>query len=399
MHLAKTKAVAVQIFELNNTRGIQLSTIEKVKSKLMKTVYLYAENEAAEKVAELQDIFAAIYKMEDQVDAATFRGELGLDEVLNYHLRMVDDGSKLVPLADGNGHTVFSRLSASKSQEIPVLAYLDKRINELEGNGPSAVVEYVLRMSKLLKKSVEFVCQQLPVLDQQNHLVGDVVILHKSWSYRLFLLLHHLRKTEFFTETKMLRQWEGLLFMWDFHSKFYAKRYRENLEELFYQIVSMPAELPQTIAKFLEKGFRGNVLDEGKTLTTTVEETLESKKEQILKNAFHHQFSGKFVYALYKYEQHLNRDKEIAKDSLEFTRSLMKKNRSVEHIFPQGWPWAWINEMDTNNISPEGYAKEKKVDTVINGIGNLMLLSTSENTSVGNKHPKDKLYDGAGGEL
>jgi hypothetical protein len=35
----------------------------------------------------------------------------------------------------------------------------------------------------------------------------------------------------------------------------------------------------------------------------------------------------------------------------------------------------------------------KKIDSCINGIGNLLLITPGENTSVGNKHPANKEYE------
>ncbi len=95
VHTTNDKKVAVQIFELQNSRGIELDLIEKVKAKLMKEVYLHSnENESQKIIQELQKDFAEIYKYEEKIDDSNLRGNLTLDRILLHHLRVIDDGNK-----------------------------------------------------------------------------------------------------------------------------------------------------------------------------------------------------------------------------------------------------------------------------------------------------------------
>ena len=136
----------------------------------------------------------------------------------------------------------------------------------------------------------------------------------------------------------------------------------------------------------LEKGFRPEDMDEG-SLKITVMNYLSSEKakNEILTNAFHWQKS-KMVYLLYKFE--LSIDEKVLID----LRETIKDSISIEHILPQGWEWEWINA-DVKNLSDENKEFEKRIYNTINGIGNLIILTNSENSSQSNNHPKNKTYE------
>lgn len=55
LHFTEDKKVAVQIFELQNLKGIQMNLIEKFKARLMKEIYLNSdENVVTENINEIQ---------------------------------------------------------------------------------------------------------------------------------------------------------------------------------------------------------------------------------------------------------------------------------------------------------------------------------------------------------
>ena len=78
-------------------------------------------------------------------------------------------------------------------------------------------------------------------------------------------------------------------------------------------------------------------------------------------------------------------------------RKIMKEGRSIEHILPQEWKWEWIGERDSKNLLESEENFRKKIVMVINGIGNLLLITGSENSSKSNSHPKDKDYTSCSG--
>jgi hypothetical protein len=94
-HRTEDKSVAVSIFEMHNTRGVPLTTIEIIKAKLMKFVYDHGEKEDREKkVKQIQTEFGEIYGMEERLAARSFRREMTMEQLLRLHLRVVDNGTK-----------------------------------------------------------------------------------------------------------------------------------------------------------------------------------------------------------------------------------------------------------------------------------------------------------------
>ena len=93
---------------------------------------------------------------------------------------------------------------------------------------------------------------------------------------------------------------------------------------------------------------------------------------------------------MYKYE--IEQKSDLIK-----LREIIKKGRSIEHILPQEWDWKWINEKDINNITEDGRKTNSEIGKIINGIGNLLLITGSENSSKSNNHPMNKIYESCSG--
>lgn len=381
-HITSSKALAVQIFELQNTRGIKLNLIEKVKSKLMKAIYINADLEKKNNlIAIIQRNFAQIYQLEESACSNAFRGELTLEDILLHHLRMVDDGSKL----SKNDKNLFNSPSKKMDKEKSILGYLDTQISE---KTPLIAVEYIISLVEKFKESVELVSKELPSYDINNHLIGDVLILDKSLSLEFFILLHHKRLKASFELISSIRSWEKLLFTRDFHDKYHGKQYRDDFEEMFREIshISNEKDLDEILSKYLNTGFRQDLIKKG--LSETVEAYIKLNEKNILNNAFHW-WQEKMVYLLYKYE---------IKDSknIEDMRKIMKGGRSIEHILPQEWSQNWIADYEKKDTQMR-QELSNKINSFINGIGNLLLITKSENSSLSNKHPKEKCYKSCAG--
>lgn len=382
-HITESKVVSVQIFELQNTRGIKLNLIEKVKSKLMKNIYLNSEiDKNLINIERIQNDFAVIYKWEESLIGNGFRGELTLEDVLFHHLRMVDDGTKLRK----NDKNLFNSPIKYGNLEDVIIKYIDDQIASKKNE---ELISYITNLVAKFKESVELVCNILPNTDLSNPLIGDVLILDKSLSIEFFILLYHKQFQKGIEDFELIRFWEKLIFTRDFHDKYYRQWYRDDFERLFNELAQKDLnEVKLILGKYIQNGFR-NELMENESLPETVGKYLETHKTNILNNAFNWN-QEKMVYLLYKYEIKQNAD-------FYKLRNIMKKGRSIEHILPQEWSWEWIGETDPRNISESGKNKNEIINSLINGIGNLLLISGNENSSINNSHPKTKLYKSCSG--
>lgn len=376
-HLTKSKAVAAQIFELHNSRGIQLTVLEKVKSKLMKAAYVCdAPSEESEvAVSKIQNHFAEIYRLEESLSAAVFRGNLSLEGLLFHHLRIVDDGSKVTNVKNG-----FGEPSRHGNREEIILHYIGKRL--AQGN----VLAYATGLAEKFEQSVRFISTELPKLDEENRLLGDAMILDRGLSTEFLLLLHFKGFDASLKNSLVLRLWEVLLFTRDFHGKYYnLKGSRDNFEEFFQRIAAKSEEeILKTLAGYVEKGFRADRMDK-ESLPLTVSNYIQSNKTKFLDGAFDF-WRGKVNYILYKYEL-----REGA--SLQDLRTVVREGFSTEHILPREWDWIKEGEdyVAANDIL------KKEVNRSINGLGNLLIISEAENKSLSNNHPCDKRYKSIAG--
>lgn len=362
LHIVEDKSVAVQIFELQNSRGIKLNLLEKVKAKLMKELYLNCELDLVhEKIKLVQGYFSEIYQLEEKTIESSFRGNISLENILLFHLRVVDDGSKLNKKNKEN----FLHSPSYTNYNEGVLKYISEQISNSKDK-----VSYIINLSELFMNSVEFVCQKMVDLDKKNPLVGDCIILDRNNSLELFLILLHLDR---FSELD-LKRWELLLFTRDFHTKYYNKKGRDDFQWLFKRVISKEEDINSIIKNFIDLGFRGNM--DGYKLQEVCSEYLKNNKEQVLKNAFNF-WKEKMTYLLYKYE--IDLEESIRED----LRKIFKDRKSLEHILPQSRESDWYgNEVEFEN----------KVKQIENGVGNLIILSSSENSQESNSHPKDKKY-------
>ncbi len=345
LHQARDKSVAVNIFELHNTRGVPLTTLEKVKAKLMKFVYDHGGE-----VETIQDEFGQIYGMEERLAASSFRGEMDMDHLLRLHLRVVDDDTKQTA-QDFDDPPINA--NADK-----LIEYVDSRLNFVDRKKTTSKqaqdgVQYALNLAKEFKRSVSVVSETLPAWDAEDRLVGDVLILDRDWSCQFFLIICRRLESESgkadgrIGKDSLLR-WEKLLFTRDFHDRYRGLWYRDNFPVLFAACCEDKSQVPDVINRYLTDGFRpGN---ETKGLQSIVADYLKAHQEDVLKLAFYwHPWKRKMEYAIYKYEV-----EERAKYNI---REIVKDGISVEHILPQNWQWEWI--VDAYGV-PRNLSNEEK---------------------------------------
>jgi hypothetical protein len=361
-HIAENKKIAVQIFELQNSRGIKLDVIEKVKSKLMKEVYLYSED-SEELIKIIQENFTSIYRLEEKTQDTSFRGDLKLENILFHHLRVIDDGN--------NKEAKDLHSPNYGNIEVTLLDYISRIINEKQN--PEDKIKYIVNLSKLFEKTINIICNLLVEKDRINPLIGDSIILDRNISIEMFLILAHSDKLDDLD----LKKWELLLFTRNFHDIYKGKKYRDEFQWLFIRIIN-GENISEVLNEYMNNGFRKELFKYG--LQKEYKEFINTNKEKILNNAFWFR-KDRMTYLLYKFE--ISLDASIREE----LRILFKKSKSLEHIIPQSWSIDWLDKSKKNDE-----VFKNKINSKINGIGNLLLLSNSENSSESNSHPKDKTY-------
>ncbi len=385
LHLTKDPSVAVNIFEMHNTRGMPLTTLEVIKALLMKFVYDNSKthSEGELNVEKIQTQFGEIYGMEEMLAVESFRGEMTMEQLLTLHLRVIDDGEKV------NNEFNKPDLNAGTDK---LTSYIQTKLhyhdlNKKRPKGSAEGLIYALNLAQEFKKSVTIVSKTLPTWDQADSLVGDVLILEKEISTQFFLLVCRSEplKTDLnsvYLSKSTLADWEKLLFTRDLHNAYHGKTYRDDFPGFFAQIDSDKNLISGKIQELLKDGFRSG--DTTKDLQKIVSEFLHENQPSILNNAYHW-WKHKMIYAIYKFET--NQQASL--------RKVMKGTISVEHILPQEWNWEWTKDEIGDQRELSDTVRADYLNTVgrcINGLGNLLLLTTGENSSAGNKHPSDKTY-------
>ncbi|MFZ2279996.1 MAG: DUF262 domain-containing HNH endonuclease family protein [Prosthecobacter sp.] len=374
-HVAKDKTVAVNIFEMHNTRGVPLKLIEVVKAKLMKAVYDEGGSQRDKNIESIQSEFAIIHSVEERLSVSSFRGEMTLEAILRHHLRVVDDGGKK------SGEAMDKPPRNASSDDL--IRYISDKLS----------ATYAMALATELRKSAQIICDVLPEWDRSEKLVGDVMILHRGLSCEFFLLIcRMLESSEGMADGQVsgatLRLWEKLLFTHDFHGRHHnLKGMRDNFPKLFSEFGPDEKCIAEVIGRYLNLGFRDDKT--GGDLQKVVRDHLVNAQGWFLQNAFLG-WRSKLIYALYKYEIFKGAD----------IRSVMKETISVEHILPQGWDWSWIDEKDSpskNFDSDHDREKNRRergpdIDAFINGLGNLLLVTREQNSALSNEHPAWKSY-------
>lgn len=379
-HVTEDKAVAVQIFELHNSRGVKLNTIEKVKAKLMKALYLNAEKgDVDEMIDEVQKSFGKIYHLEEKTSSTSFRGNLSLEEILLIHLRMIDDGSKI---DNPQREQVFNSPSKTGNREENILSYIDDKLKAIE---KEKIPIYVVNLVQKFEKSVEFIVKELPELDLCNPIIGDSIIIERNYSLSFFLLLKHSLSIDCLN-FELVSTWEKLLFTRDFHGNYYRLKYTDNFEYLFFRVTKLELKksISEIVIHYKKHGFRSDYLED-QDLQKVVKTYIIEHEENIKTSAFHWH-KEKMIYLLYKYETNLQ------PKSRSNLREIMKNGISVEHILPQEWQWEWI-EVNSSNVTKEAHDFNYEIEKIINGIGNLLIVTPSDNSSLSNNHPMEKKYN------
>jgi len=365
------KAVASQIFELHNTRGIPLSETEKVKALLMKNVYINSQNPQQE-IEKIQKSFAGIFEMEERASDLWLRGNLSLDHVLMYHLQSIDDGYKDKDFASPSWIT-----GDNGSFE-----YVRKELLKKENN--NEILNYAINLAVEFEISMDILVNKIPNADQENHLIGDVLLLDKNRS--IIFLLRAFRWGNPI-ENKLIDRWENFLICYEiiyWNGYYYnAKAYRSKFQSI-YKSINKDSKLNKcnVLLSMFYKGQK-NFSYHWKHLGDNTKRLFEVEKQKWLTNAYGW---NKTAYLLYKFEIAHGADYKIIRKNVYKNDSL-----SIDHIVARSIEWKDLGI--ENYLTNKDYADVlwKEIISVINGIGNLSLSTSSANSSDSNELPTKHL--------
>jgi hypothetical protein len=366
----KDKSVASQIFELHNTRGIKLTETEKVKALLMKNIYIHSSTpiEAEKDIQEIQEYFAKIFELEEKASEVWLRGDMPLDTILMYHLRAVEDGNK----TENFGSPQWFEGDRGSFEYIK---------ESLSKKNKEDIVDYAKKIAKEFARSMEILTIDIPNADKQdnNHLIGDILLLDKNKS--IIFLLRAFRSNNFI-DYKLIQRWENFVLSYDiiyWNGFFHNKRYRGNFDTIY---ASLKPNLDfEECKNLLSEYYNGKWFgaDWGH-LGENTKKLFEEGKNKWLSNTYGWTRAG---YFLYKYE--------VQKGAIveKIRTDIFKDDKvSIDHIVARGLTWESLGlKRETEEEIKQSDYLWNEILVVINGIGNLALSTTSNNSSDSNGLP------------
>ena len=339
----ENRAMASQIFAFQNDRGKNLTKLEKLKSFLMMTVYMKGPSDAIKEttVESIDTYFGRIY---ETITRIRVRDE---DQILAHFLRAKNGYS-----ADTDGKSVKRQLAAAENpiewvrDFVRQLADAFSFVEEFESDSG----EYPVRLRLLgnMALSYPFLMRaRLCGIGRDSSVFGKLLNLMENITFR-----------------SLIRGGRA-----DIQS-----RLNDHLKRIDDEI-SLSREIAQ-IVEAIKNGWWGGYWSDGE-----------------LARRLGDWFYGNRVdnYLLWQYERSLY--VKGYKAPVAVTAQEMMENESIEHIAPQTQP---------NESTASGYGTYEDKANPDNGIssggwmnrlGNLMLASKRQNSSLGNNPFSDKLVD------
>lgn len=368
------KSVASQIFELHNTRGVKLTETEKVKALLMKNIYINSITPDTD-IKEIQANFARIFELEEKANQFWLRGDLPLDTLLMYHLRAVEDGNK----TENFGSPQWFESDRGS------LEYIKESLSKMN---KEEIVVYAKNIAKEFARSIEIITIDIPNADtkENNYSIGNVLLLDKGKS--LIFLLRAFRNDEPI-DHKLIERWENFVLCYDiiyWNGFFYNSNYsnRGNFDSIY---ASLKPKLGFEECKKILFDYYTNNKWFGSGwghLGENTKKRFEEGKNKFLSNTFGWTRAG---YLLYKYE--IEKGATVEK----IRTDIFKDDKvSIDHIVARGLTWKSLGlNRETEEEIKQGDYLWNEILGVINGIGNLALSTTSNNSSDSNGLPAEHI--------
>ena len=334
------KKESALMFELQNNRGKDLTNLEKLKSFLMYQLYVYsAADETDSNIEYVSNQFNPIYNIVNQMTL-----QLGVDD---------EDGTSSVVNEDNI--LIYHSYAYSKKN----FGY--RKLNDIFD---------------------EF--KSIPDGEKVNWIKNYALTLYQSFSsiQTIFSMSD--------TNLDKLKRMKMPFFVYPFIIK--GARNKASLPKLFeimeilsfrYKLISSRADIRGRLNELI-RSYDGDNDSLAAGLQEKMNEAYywgDKKFSEVLNGNMYQ--NNMINYLLWDYEQHLQRKGYVLSGSVGI------ESESVEHIAPQTEPDEVVEsgyEIETTGL----YSKDFR-DNYVNKLGNLMLISQSHNSAIGNKPFADKL--------
>lgn len=341
-YVVKDKIQAIQIFAFQNDRGKKLSNLEVIKAYFMLQICLSSDTKENIKESNhyLEEEFKTIYKQ-------IVRVSLDEDEVLNYYWRAVS----------GDGYA---------SSE--VIKGVKERLAALDTDRTDWIKEFVSGLSQAFETVEQF------ENNQGRNAIDLRYLNHMALTYP-FLIKARRITTDVPTIERLLMLFENITFR--------------------YLLRGGRADLQSRLNPYLINMGSGEMIN--KTVDCIVQDLKNNGwwsywNDQTVKIILSGYFYQNRVdnYLLWKYELYLCNENHPTPHKVSFCDLI--RNESIEHIAPQ--------KPTDNQPIMNGYGIYEDIENPelgiesgnwMNCIGNLMLISQSHNSSIGNKPFKAKI--------
>lgn len=315
------------MFELQNNRGKDLTNMERLKSYFMYQMYTYSPRE------EIDTNIEYISNMFEQIYIILNDIKTDEDSVLIYHNNAYLNGYSYRNLDD-------IKNSLKKSQE--KIKWVKQYINDLRDSFQN--------IKKFEKENIEYA-------EKLNRLGIP------AYAYAFILKAY-----KYFDENSN-----------ELNEMF------QLLEKVVFcdKLINSRAKIEDRLNTILLT-FKGDL----KSLSSNIKNKLDESSYWSFTNIFSCLYGNMYKnnvlnYLLWEYERHIqNKGYKI--------RNMKLEKEGIEHISPQtptdGNPLASGYDVDENNQYSEDF-----IDKTLNSLGNLMLISGSHNSKIGNKPFSEKL--------
>lgn len=346
-HAVKDEAEAIQMFIFQNNRGKKPTDLEVIKAELMFYVHLYGTAERNNLLKEIKDRFETIYK---SISAIEYK--ISEDDVLRYTIRVY-----------GNSLNALNELTPQK--------WIAKRLNVAdkdkdmeEKSGIQFIREFVLELSLSFENLKQFFTKD----EKSVHKIHSFVSLGDLGAVMPFVLKAYKFNLGLEQKSALCEALESIL--------------------LRHRLAGTRADLTARLKNVYQSFNTGNtsidpILTLISELKTRDEWWWSYWNNDVIKTAL----SGNIYhpvarFLLWKYENYLESKNS---NGYELTRFEEVKSPELEHISPK-------TPKDKSEIANgyDDYDDEFKAN-YLHSLGNLMLISKSQNCSLGNLAFNDKL--------